>query len=462
MLNIAIDGPSGAGKSTVARAVAERLHIIYVDTGALYRSIGLYMVRNGISLEDSNAIAAALPEVNLSMRHENGEQHILLGGEDVGDAIRTPDISMAASAVSKIPAVREFLLETQRSLARTQDVIMDGRDIGTVILPDATVKIFMTAGPEARARRRVLELQKKGIDATYEEVLADMQARDEQDRTRDIAPAVAAPDAVLLDNSDLTFDETVEAILGIIREKTDTDRKRKKTDGAAEAQQQEEWKREQKRLRRYARMRRLIGGFCRFFLRLHAEGLENIPETGGVMLCANHLSVRDVFAIGAVCPRPICFLAKKELFSVPVIGRIIAAMGACRLDRGGRDIDAIRRSVAILNNGQVFAIFPQGTRHPGENPADTPVKNGAGLILYRADAPVVPVSLVMKDNRYRLFRRVNVVFGEPIPREALGFTRGGSKEYAAATQKVFAAICRGGGWTPTALPDADATQEDRA
>ncbi len=218
-MKIAIDGPSGAGKSSLAKAIAKRLSIIYVDTGALYRSIGLYMKNHGIDPHDEAAVSAVLPNVSLSLLFQNGEQHILLCGEDVGDKIRTPEMSMYASAVSALPPVRAFLLDTQRSIAEKNSVIMDGRDIGTVILPDAEVKIFLTASSEARARRRTDELLAKGVSCTYEEVLADMITRDKNDSTRKIAPAIPAEDAVFLDNSDLTVEETIDRALAIIKEK---------------------------------------------------------------------------------------------------------------------------------------------------------------------------------------------------------------------------------------------------
>ena len=221
MLNIAIDGPSGSGKSSLARAISKKLQIIYVDTGALYRTVGLYIKGLAIDPADSEKVIGALPALSLSMTYENGEQHIYLDGQDVGDRIRTPEIAMYASKVSAIPAVRAFLLDTQRSIAEKNAVIMDGRDIGTVILPNASVKVFLTASNEARARRRVAELLAKGIETTYEDVLRDMALRDENDRTRAVAPAIPAEDAVFLDNSDLSAEETVEAVLRIIEEKTE-------------------------------------------------------------------------------------------------------------------------------------------------------------------------------------------------------------------------------------------------
>lgn len=219
MIKIAIDGPSGAGKSSIAKAVAARLGIVYVDTGALYRTIGYYVRSKGFARTDIAGIISCLPEITIEVRYEHGAQHVYLNGEDLGDRIREPEISMYASAVSAVPEVRTFLLDTQRDIAAKNSVIMDGRDIGTVILPDADVKIFMTASNEARAARRTKELLAKGIEAKYEDVLREMIERDHNDSTRAVAPAVAAPDALLLDNSLMTIEENVAAVLAIISEK---------------------------------------------------------------------------------------------------------------------------------------------------------------------------------------------------------------------------------------------------
>ncbi|MBE6685723.1 MAG: (d)CMP kinase [Ruminococcaceae bacterium] len=218
MINIAIDGPSGAGKSTIAKAVAKKKGYIYVDTGALYRSIGLYVCRKGIAKEDKEGIKATLPEIFLELGYVEGVQRVYLNGEDVSGDIRLPEISMYASAVSAIPEVRAFLLDLQRDMAKKHDVIMDGRDIGTVILPDATVKIFMTASNEGRAKRRYKELLEKGVDTSYEEVLSDMIKRDKADSSREIAPAVPAEDAIFFDNTEFGIEESVDEIIRIIDE----------------------------------------------------------------------------------------------------------------------------------------------------------------------------------------------------------------------------------------------------
>ena len=206
IFSVAVDGPSGAGKSTLSKEIARELGIVYVDTGAIYRTIGLYVQRKGIAPKDPIAVAAILPEIKIEMKHgEDGLQHMYLLGEDVTTQIRLPEISMYASDVSAIPAVRAYLLEMQREMARTQSVIMDGRDIGTVVLPDADVKIFLYAELEVRAKRRCKELEERGTPKAYEEVLKEMEERDYQDTHREIAPQRPAEDAIMVDTSDMGF-----------------------------------------------------------------------------------------------------------------------------------------------------------------------------------------------------------------------------------------------------------------
>lgn len=220
-INIAVDGPSGAGKSSLAKRIAGKLGIIYVDTGALYRSIGLYVKNQGISLDGVEKTIELLHDITLDLVYENDVQKVVLNGEDVSGLIRTPEISMYASAVSAIPEVRAFLLGTQQNIAKERSVVMDGRDIATVVLPDADVKIFLTADPKRRAQRRYEELRLKNPSITFDEVYEDMVVRDKNDSTRSVAPAVKAEDAVLLDNSDFTEDETLEKALEIIRKRVE-------------------------------------------------------------------------------------------------------------------------------------------------------------------------------------------------------------------------------------------------
>ena len=418
MIRIAIDGPGGAGKSSLAKAVARELGIIYVDTGALYRNIGLYCLRKNADCKSADQIIPLLPEINLDLRFEDGKQIIYLNGENEGDNIRTPEVSLAASAVSAIPEVRQFLLDMQRETAKKNSVIMDGRDIGTVILPDAEVKIFLTASPKARAERRFKELSAKGVETTLEKVYSEMVERDKNDSTRAIAPCVQAKDAVLLDNSKLDEAGTLKKVLSIVKKKS------------------------KKKLNFYAKAKRIVAPLYRFFWRVKAKGVENVPLDGGFILCSNHISALDVVSIGAVCPRQLTFVAKKEVFSAPVIGWLARSLEAIKVDRGANDISAIKASVDACNAGRVLSIFPQGHRYPGVDPSTTPLKNGAALMAYRSGCDVLPVCLNIKKAKYAPFRRIEVVFGKIIKNSELGIENGGGDEYVNATKKIFDEIIK--------------------
>lgn len=219
MRAVAIDGPAGAGKSTIAKRLAKDLGFIYVDTGALYRAIGLHTLRKGVDIHDTEGVIGLLPEITVDIQYVGAEQHVFLNGEDVNGLIRTEPVSMAASAVSAIPEVRTFLLETQRRLAREYSVVMDGRDIGTVILPDAECKIFLTASPEVRARRRYDELVAKGVKAIYEDVLADLKRRDWDDSHRETAPLKLAEDGIEVDTSGLELEQAIAMVKEVVMRK---------------------------------------------------------------------------------------------------------------------------------------------------------------------------------------------------------------------------------------------------
>lgn len=218
-MKIAIDGPAGAGKSATAKALAKELGFIYVDTGALYRGIGLYALRKGAKTNSIEEVVPLLAEIKIEMRHIGDEQHIFLNGEDVTGLIRTESVSGAASDVSAIPAVRDFLFDMQRDIAEKNDVVMDGRDIGTVVLPDAELKIFLTAKPEVRAERRVKQLAEKGVEANFDDVLADVIQRDYNDSHRDFRPLKLAEDGILMDNTEYPLEETVNRIIALAKER---------------------------------------------------------------------------------------------------------------------------------------------------------------------------------------------------------------------------------------------------
>lgn len=218
-INIAIDGPSGAGKSTLARKLAAKLNFIYVDTGAMYRTIGLYIYRKGIDPKDVEKVASVLPEIKVELSFIDGEQRVYLNGEDVSSDIRLHEVSQYASLTSAIPAVRAYLFDMQQTLAAENNVIMDGRDIGTVVLPNAEVKIFLTAKPEVRAQRRYNELLERGQEVDFDQILADVIRRDEQDMNRPVAPLKPADDSIILDTSGNSFDESLELLYNTVKER---------------------------------------------------------------------------------------------------------------------------------------------------------------------------------------------------------------------------------------------------
>lgn len=219
MFAVAIDGPAGAGKSSVAKAAAKELGFVYVDTGAIYRTIALYVLRQGVAPQDAAGVEGLLPQMEIGMEYTDQGQKMILNGEDVTGLIRTPEVSMATSTCSAIPAVRAFLLQLQRDLAEKNNVLMDGRDIGTVVLPHAQLKVFLTASPQERARRRVLQLEESGRKADYEAILRDIQQRDYQDSHRETAPLRPAEDSVLVDTSGVTFEESVRRLVELVRER---------------------------------------------------------------------------------------------------------------------------------------------------------------------------------------------------------------------------------------------------
>ena len=285
---------------------------IYIDTGALYRSVGLYVYRSGIDPRDEEAVAAILPLLTVDIAHTGGIQQIFLCGENVSDAIREHIISRYASDVSAYPQVRKFLYGLQRSIAEKNNVVMDGRDIGTVILPDADVKIFLTASEEVRAMRRFNELTAKGQNVQLESVRRDLNLRDMNDSTRVVAPTAVAADAVIIDNSSMTAEETLAAAVEI------ADKKIKYIKGKI-------------RICQLDFIREYTGFFkpvIRWFYRMKVTGGENEPLNVPCIICANHLSNQDVVILGASVKRQVRFFAKAELFRIPLLGPLITALGS--------------------------------------------------------------------------------------------------------------------------------------
>lgn len=396
-INIALDGPSGAGKSTIAKGVAKELGYVYVDTGALYRSIGLYAVRNGAKTNEASEVVPLLESIKLELKYVDGTQRVILNGEDVSEAIRTPEIAMAASGVSAIPEVREFLLSLQRTMAEKHNIVMDGRDIGTVILPKAQVKIFITASAEERANRRLKEHLAKGQEISYEEILKEINERDYNDSHRAAAPLKKADDAVELDTSNLDIDGSINAVLEIVDTKLNALRPQR---GMAPA------------------VNRFFFTFVRWFalfllkivMKVRYEGLENIPK-GSYVIAANHHTALDPVAIGVKMNNISGYMAKEDIFRYK-IAHALKIFHAFPVSRGKSDKSAIRTALSYLDRGYNLTIFPEGTRSKDGKIGS--FKSGVSFVASEANADVLPVGITKRKTKLgRTF--LTVRFGKLIP-----------------------------------------------
>ena len=391
---IAVDGPVGAGKSSVADEVAKRLGILHLDTGAMYRAFAWYALKQGISMEDEAALVALTEKMMPEVRYENGSQRTLIDGQDVTGLIRTPEISMATSTSSKFAGVRKAMVRRQQELAKEQSMLLDGRDIGTVVLKDATIKIYLTASAEVRAKRRFDELQLKGDPSTYEEVLSDVIRRDEQDMNREVDPLRPAEDAQMLDSSEMTQEQVVEDIIRRVNLKLG---KLPKCEVELSGM--------------YKFVRGVFGVLFKTVLPVTFHHLERVQLDAPYILVGNHSHMFDPMLIGYPVYRySIRFMSKKELMNNFFLRWVLKGVEAIPVDRHNMDMGAIRASLKTLKEGKVLGIFPEGTRHKEGVMQD--MESGAAMIALRSGCRMLPAFISQKP---RLFSRTHVYFGDPIP-----------------------------------------------
>lgn len=434
-INIAIDGPSGAGKSTIAKAIAKKLEYVYVDTGALYRSIALHMIRKGVDVKDEEKVVENLEGLDVKLGYVDGTQRVILNGEDVSELIRTPEISMGASAVSAIPKVREFLFDLQQNIAKENNIIMDGRDIGTVVLPNADVKIFLTASAEKRAERRFKELSEKGDPSTYEEVLEDIIKRDYNDTHREIAPLKKAEDAVEVDSSEMTLDEVVECISGIVTAKIKPVKK-ERTD--REMLPVNPINRKAKlgffRCLGYNFVRTCVKIAFKIWYKIEIVGKENIPKGGGNIFASTHRSYADPVLLAIACKTPFSFMAKEELFQGnKFFAWLIGWLGAFPVKRGKGDTEAIDKSLEELNKGRNLIIFPEGTRSKDGKVGK--IKTGVALIGAVAQTAIVP-SAICFEGKLKFRKKIILAFEKPIEPAEIGVTSTSARELKILKTKI--------------------------
>lgn len=439
MIQIAIDGPAGAGKSTIAKRVAKELGYIYVDTGALYRTIGLHALRLGVDMKDHGAIADTLQGLRIELRFLEGGQHVFLNGEDVSHLIRSPEVSMAASAVSAVAQVRAFLLDLQRDLARQNSCIMDGRDIGTVVLPNADIKIFLTASVAERARRRYEELVAKGESVTYETVLAELEQRDYNDSHREVAPLKPAADSVIVDTTGYALEDSVQLLKTTIVQQL---AKKEKRNVPQKPKAAPKVKFDYSKIKDHALYPFLM--FCTLIVskicfRVKYIGKENVPKHGKVIIAANHICFWDPVFVGSSMIRPVHAMGKEELFRNPFWGWVLTQLNAFPIRRGSSDRESFQFAIRLLESEKILGIFPEGTRSKTYKPSTA--KAGVSLIAKTAQADVVPVAIYSGGKKVRPFRtKVTVVFGKPIPYAELGISTGKASELRGAARKIMDAI----------------------
>lgn len=437
-INVALDGPSGAGKSTIAKAVAKKLEYVYVDTGALYRSIALYFIEHEVDSDSIEDIKSALNKIELKLSYVDGSQRVMMCGEDVSDKIRTPEISMVASKVSAVPAVREFLFDLQQNIAKENNIIMDGRDIGTVVLPNADVKIFLTASAEERANRRFKELREKGDKSTYDEVLADIKQRDYNDMNREIAPLKKADDSVEVDTTSLNLEESVDTIYNTVI--SELKKKLKNSDNNTDDKKTRGFSRELPKINPvdrsnrlshfrmfwYSILRPIVLLIYHIFYNLKFVGKENIPKDGSYIFASNHRSFADPVLISLPTRVPFSFMAKEELFKQNIFFTwLIKAFGAFPVTRGKGDTSAIDMSLERLNKGFNLVIFPEGTRSKDGRVGKG--KTGVALIAAIAQVTVIPVGIVF-EGKLKFRKKVVVKFGKAISPEELNVSDTSPKE----------------------------------
>ncbi|NLZ47082.1 MAG: (d)CMP kinase [Clostridiales bacterium] len=417
-INIALDGPSGAGKSTIAKAIAKKLEYVYVDTGALYRAIALYMIKINVDVKSEEQVTAHLDNVNVKLKYMDGEQRVILNGEDVSDLIRTPEISIGASDVSAISSVRTFLFDLQQDIARKNNIIMDGRDIGTVVLPNANVKIFLTATPEERANRRFKELQEKGDTSTYQEVLDDIIKRDYNDSHREIAPLKMAEDGIEVDSTELSLEQAVEKITEIIIKRT-TPKKSARFRELMPIQPVERNKPIKLWIKIVYRFIRIcIWTAFKICYSLKYVGRENCPKDGSNLVASTHRSYADPVFLAIPTRIPYSFMAKEELFQGNKFFKgLITFLGAFPIKRGNGDSTAIEKSLEELNKGRNLLIFAEGTR--SKDGTVGKIKSGVALVGAVAQVPIIPCAICFKD-KLKFRRKVIVAFGPPIIPKDIG------------------------------------------
>ena len=427
---IAIDGPAGAGKSTTARLLAARLGYTYFDSGALYRAVAFLALEQSVPFEDEEKLAKIAREMEIRFQTEEGRNRVFLDAREITDAIRMPEIDRAVTPVAALPRVRRAIVERLQEMGKGLNVVAEGRDVATVIYPDADLKIYLDASPDERVKRRLLEYQAVDKQADPELLALELKKRDKADKNRKEGALKIAPGAVIIDTTGLSVDEQVAKVLALANEKLGlTDKKM-----LATKRSPMKWF--------YLFIWTLVRNLSRFLWRLSWEGIDNIPREGGVILASNHISWYDPPFVSVSCPREVHFMAKRELFSIPVLGFIIRNLNAFPVSRGKYDRQALENSIQVLKNGHALIVFPEGTRSRKKGEF-LPPKAGIGVLAREGQVSIVPTYISGSDELPKVFfsfGRVRVIFGKPIPKEWVLSVPDGKAGYQQIAEEVMRKI----------------------
>ena len=429
---VAIDGPAGSGKGTITKILSKKLKLNCIDTGAMYRCVALLILRSNIDLNDTEKIKGILENIDIEIIENKDNQIVKLNGEDVTKEIRENPVNKIVSPVASIKEVRAKLVELQRKIAETKDVIMEGRDITTVVFPNADVKIYLDADVEERAKRRYNQNKEKNIECTYEEVLEDMKKRDEGDKNRAVDPLKIADDAKIVDSTNLTQKEVVKKIEKIIKKA----RKLKELEPKIYSERPENTRK--KVVRKIVKV--FLSSLYRIFYRIEITGQENkdkAGEQGGYIICANHLNYLDAAAIVLLSKEKIRFIAKYDLGRIGILRWLERLFDIIPIKRNTQDLEAMKRCLKALKNNEILAIFPEGTRKGMEK--NEKAKNGAAFMAIRSGKPVVPVGI---SGTFKLFSKVSINFGEPIDMTKYKLKGGETDGQEAATKEIMDNIVR--------------------
>jgi cytidylate kinase len=398
---VAIDGPAGTGKGTMATILSKKYNLVNIDTGATYRCVTLAMLNKDVSLDDEDGIADILKNIEIELLNEKGKQKVLLNGEDVTDKIRSKEVSANVSPVSSIKQVRLAMGGLQRKMAQGKDVIMEGRDIGTVIFPNADVKIYLDANVEVRAKRRVKQNEEKGIEMSYEEVLENIKKRDKNDMEKEMGALKVAEDAVVIDGSDMSIKEEARAISKVIDAKL---KAKKEQEKIYWVRPETTWKKIER-----ATIKGILHAFYKIVFRIEKVNEANLPMEGPVIVCANHLNTWDAIGLVTASKRRIRFIAKEELFHNKFLNWFAHVFDVIPVKRGMRDVEAMKMNLTALKNGEALGLFPEGTRKGLAKGAK--VQNGAAYMALKTKVKVVPVGI---QGTFKPFTKVKLNYGTPI------------------------------------------------